>query len=453
MMSECTQCEKRCIGMKHEFDVIIVGGRVAGAHLAARLGKYGFDVLLLERAEHPSLPAVSSPIIYASTMRMLDEIAADETAYAHNTPKLYHMMSVTSAGKAKLTIPEYKGRDYAYAIDRARFDAALWDTAMSYERVTGYQNFSVTDLLWENERVVGVIGKRKGGEETQFRANVIVGADGRFGLVSRKVDAQETDQHDRFPTSIYYAYWRNVDFLDGEPSAAAYEGANAYGYLVMDSADGETVIAIEGRADVVEPDKGNAERFYLELLQANPAILERMQEAEMITSVRGMRNIGNSYRQAGGAGWALVGDAYHQKDPLDGQGIYNAVVTGKALARELLKWKKGEQSWDATLANYDETARIKTYPMYKSLQTRVRTSFYANSNITIPEWAQENLAKWLLDDPSFNDLMGKMLTRELPPDMITLLAPPTIVGALARGVHQEMVAEFKKRIPFFAGDR
>ena len=64
------------------YDVIIVGGRPAGATLAARLGRQGLRVLLLERATFPSAPAASCPVIYPATMRLLDEIGADEREYA-----------------------------------------------------------------------------------------------------------------------------------------------------------------------------------------------------------------------------------------------------------------------------------------------------------------------------------------------------------------------------------
>jgi len=178
-----------------EYDVIIVGGRVAGSTLAARLGKYGFRVLLLERAEFPSLPAVSSPIIYASTMQMLDEIGADEAAYAHNTPKIHNMHSVNRAFQGKLPIPDYNGRDYAYAIDRARFDAALWDTAVNVPSVMGMQGFAVTDLLWEGEQVVGVVGKQKDGTTAEFRAKVVVGARSEERRVGKECRSRWSPYH------------------------------------------------------------------------------------------------------------------------------------------------------------------------------------------------------------------------------------------------------------------
>ena len=70
------------------FDVIVVGGRPSGSTLAARLGQQGLRVLIVDRGEFPSVPAASCPVIYSSTMRLLDEIGADEAEYARGTPRL-----------------------------------------------------------------------------------------------------------------------------------------------------------------------------------------------------------------------------------------------------------------------------------------------------------------------------------------------------------------------------
>lgn len=430
-------------------DVIIVGGRVAGSALAARLGLYGLRVLLLERDSFPSLPPVSSPIIYASTMRMLDEIGADERLYARNTPRITHMSIVSRSGQvSQLRIPDYKGRDYAYAIDRARFDHALWDNALAKSRVTGYQGFRVTDLLWEGEQVMGVVGKSADGQAQTFRARAVIGADGRFSFVGRKAGADMRDEHDEHPTSIYYAYWANVPTIEGyEATAAAYESDGAFGYLMMDSADGQCVVVIEGRSDALVTD-GDAEAFYLATLQRNPYVWRRLQDSQMVTSVRGMRDIANAYRQPGGAGWALVGDAYHQKDPLDGQGIYNAVVTGKALAQAIRRWHEGTLSWQEALDEYDRIARIKTFSMYRALQTRVQASFYsALTPASLPVWASDSLNRWLMEDEQTSRLLGKMLTREFPPEVINLLAPPVMLGAIARGSLSDAGRWLRRRLP------
>ncbi len=426
------------------FDVIVIGGRPAGSTLAARLGKYGYTVLLLERATLPSLPAASSPIIYAATMKLLDEIGADESAYARNTPKI-RQMSIDSAGlKADLDLPDDGGRDYAYAIDRARFDAALWDTAASYPTVTALQNFHATDLIRDGETVIGVTGKDESGATRQFTGRVVVGADGRFSMVARKADAQTRDENSDFPSSLLYAYWQGVAPYHGQPSSVAYEGQPGLGYLIMDSADNTAAVTIEGRADLLKAPAGDVEAFYVGLLQQQPALWERVQHAQQVTSVRGMRNVGNLYRQPGGAGWALVGDAYHQKDPLDGQGIFDAVFTAKALAWALRYYLRGEMTWPEALDWYDETARIKTYGMYKSVLNRVKSSLYPM--MALPDNVQETMGRWLMEDDLIRRMFGGMMTRQIPADVMRVMTPPLLLRAAVRGGVRDGLRDVRQRV-------
>jgi flavin-dependent dehydrogenase len=431
-----------------DYDVIVVGGRVAGANLAARLGKLGMRVLLLERAELPSLPAVSSPVIYASAMEMLDEIGALESEYAANTPRLHHMATVNSGFRGKLRIPNYKGRDYAYAIDRARFDYGVWLAAERTPNVRVRMNYSVTDLLMRDDgEVYGIVGKPKEGASEHITARAVIGADGRYSLVARKANATETDRHDDNPTSIYYAYWRGVTPLDEDgASAAAYEADGTFGYLVMDSADGQTVVCMEGRSDVLDPESGELETFYMDKLQRSKALWQRLEHAERVTTIRGMRNIGNLYRQAGGAGWALVGDAFHQKDPLDGQGIYDALYMGKVLALAMKRWWNGDLTWAQMLDAYEQVVRSKTYPMYRTLQGRVKNSFYSTVALPIPNWVVGKAGEWVAQDGGMSQLFGLMLTRQIPPDMISLFAAPVALNAMARGGLREARQEVEKRI-------
>src|SRR5690349_24977985 len=98
------------------YEIIIVGGRPAGGSLAARLGQAGLRVLLLERATLPSAPAASCPAIYPATMRLLDEIGADEAAYARGTPRLRRMVSeIRDDFRVSFAVPALFGRDYLYA--------------------------------------------------------------------------------------------------------------------------------------------------------------------------------------------------------------------------------------------------------------------------------------------------------------------------------------------------
>ena len=60
----------------------------------------------------------------------------------------------------------------------------------------------------------------------------------------------------------------------------------------------------------------------------------------------------------------LTGDAYHYKDPVDGQGIYDALLETKILDRALATFLSGSRSWGEAMAVYEKEAREATHPMF-----------------------------------------------------------------------------------------
>jgi flavin-dependent dehydrogenase len=154
-----------------------------------------------------------------------------------------------------------------------------------------------------------------------------------------------------------------------------------------------------------------------------------VQGGERVTSVRGMKRIGNLYRQPGGAGWALTGDAMVQQDPLDGQGIYNAVFTAKSLAWAIREWRAGRMAWDEALEWYDDTVMARTYSMYRQMLDRVQSSLYTQ----LPEETARIVAQWALDDPTLKAVMGRFITRQIPAEVMRVLTPALLVNTVVRG--------------------
>lgn len=364
----------------NHYDVIIVGGRPAGATLAIRLGQNGLRVLLLERAVFPCPHPVSSPIIYASAMALLDEIGASEADYAYNTPRITRWVNeYYDQFRSYVSVPEAFGRDYGYAIDRAHFDDVLWRMAASLPSVTARQPFAVTDLLWQQGAVTGVTGQAPGESAESFTADCVIGADGRFSTVAHKVNAQPSDLHTEDPTTVYYAAWKDAKPCDDLGAAMQFcKPGNGYFFLLFDTANGLVNVAMEGKSALFSPGPGQVENFYMDMLRSHPLVWRRLAQAERVGPVRGMRNVGNLYRTAGGPGWALVGDALHQKDPIDGQGIYDALFTAKALSQVLLAWKVQRKPWAQVITDYDAAVRAETYLMYKATLNQVKQMIYSD---------------------------------------------------------------------------
>jgi 2-polyprenyl-6-methoxyphenol hydroxylase-like FAD-dependent oxidoreductase len=405
------------------FDCIIIGGRPSGASLAARLGALGLRVLLLERAAMPSLPAASSPAINPAAMELLDEIGANERAYALNTPRIPRWV-LACRDKWAISFPmaHRAGRAYGYAIDRARFDGELWRVAAQTPNVTARAQSPVSELLWEGERVIGARVKAE-----SIHAPLVIGADGRFSLVARQTRAPVYAVRPARPTSIYYAYWRGVRPLaDGVPAFHMIDSRDGFGLLIMESADDTAAVTIEGQAAILDGNPGQIAAFYDDILSQARYLAPRLAPAQRVTEVRGMKRIGNFYRQAGGSGWALVGDAVHQKDPLDGQGIYDALFTAKALSAALEPWQGGALTWAQAIAQYTAAIQAETRGMYHATLQRVQREIYNR----YPNWLIHALAQ----DPDYQRGFALLHTRQVSPErwLPTSVALRALVNGLKR---------------------
>ena len=410
-----------------DYDVIIVGGRVAGASLAIRLGRAGVRTLLLERASMPSLPSASSPIIYSPSMALLDELGIPENVYAPSTPPIRSwVMEAETYWKVQLAVPHAHNRDYSYAIDRAVFDQALWQEAMNSPCCHVNMQKSVTHITSIEGGVA--VQTHDGGRYTAKR---VVGCDGRFSRVAQAFEAGIHHHDEREPTNLYYAYWEGVQAYDtGEAVAHMVSQGGDFGFLLAESSAGRTMVTIEGRSDLLTPAKGESvEVFYHHFLQRSSSVSNRLRGAACVSPVKGMKRVGNFYRQAGGDVWALAGDAVHQKDPLDGQGIYDALFTSKALAHAIIAWHAHQLTWEEALEQYQRTIWEETAPMYRSTLARVKRELYARRSA----WFMRTLARWLYSDPVYQQHWGRLFVRSLPPEQWwswRVVLPAVVRGAL-----------------------
>ena len=427
--------------MEDSFDVIIVGGRPAGASLAARLGAENIRVLVLERDSMPSAPAVSCPVILSSGMKLLDEIGVREEEFAHDTPRMRRLvLEFSDHFRIFLALPSAHGRDYMYGLDRSTFDHALWKNLARFPSVALREKFTVTDLSRDDTgRVVGVSGHGSKSAEERFTAKCVVGADGRFSLVARKAPAAITEERVDVNTAIYYAYWQNCAPYDddGEVLFHIHTSSDGFNCALMPSAGGKMGTLVQCRRDYFDAEPGQIERWYLEKLQRYPRIWRRMGAAERVGSIRGMKEVRNLYREAGGAGWVLVGDALHQKDSLDAQGIHDALAQSKLLSRAIVDWQRGHKSWEEAIDGYQRAVYEETHPMFLATMDRLKREMYSEP----PALVVKTALRWILSDPEYQRRLGLAVTRAIPP---LGWAPPSL---MAKAILQGVVGDLRRLIP------
>jgi 2-polyprenyl-6-methoxyphenol hydroxylase-like FAD-dependent oxidoreductase len=160
-------------------------------------------------------------------------------------------------------------------------------------------------------------------------------------------------------------------------------------------------------------------------------VRRRIAGARQVTGLRGVRRIANRYRDHGGLGWVLAGDALHHKDPVDGQGIFDALEGARRLADLLVQHANAKLSWDALLARYHEAVMASTHPVFEATMERLARELYAEP----PDWMIRTLIRWSLQDPTYQRKFLLFLTRTIAPGWRT---PALMAGVVARGVLRDL---------------
>src|SRR5262249_27426044 len=175
--------------MRDELDVVVVGGRIAGASTALLLARAGARVALIERAEYGSDTLSTHGLMRAGVLQLsrwglLDDVVAAGTPPIRRTTFHY------AGGEAvQVSIPASAGGDALYAPRRYLLDRILVDAAAE-AGVTVRHETAVTALLHDDSgRVCGVRTQDRAGRATDLRAAITVGADGVRSAVAKHVGA------------------------------------------------------------------------------------------------------------------------------------------------------------------------------------------------------------------------------------------------------------------------
>ena len=307
-----------------DYDVVVVGARVAGSSLARQLARAGMRIAVVDRASFPS-DTMSTHVVYPNTIARLERLDALDEIRSHAPPPLYTVWH--HAGEA-FTAPHTReaGRDWALCVRRITLDKILLDCA----RATGaevHERFRVTGLLGrgsEEDPVSGVVGELDGCPR-ELRAPLVVGADGVRSTVARLVGAEP---HTIMPTEtmMLYAYWRDLptrncqEFFFEPPWIGTHFPAE----------DGFAVVILIG--PVEEFDVRTKDRLYRERTSSMATLGDRLRRGTRVSGVIGTARLGGYYRPPAGPGWLLTGDAGHFKHPAIVQGIGDALHASEVLA-------------------------------------------------------------------------------------------------------------------------
>ena len=387
------------------YDAIVVGGGPGGATAATFMARDGLRVLLLDKDRFPR-DKICGDAISGKSVDVLRRLGLIERVMAAEQVGSW---GVTFGGPYgdEVAIPFTKelGRPVppGFVCARAVFDEVLFQGAVEAGAEV-WQETQVTDLLRDGEQVVGVRVKREGGAEEDVRARVVVGADGAYSVVARRLGMDQLDErHYCAGLRVYYEGVTGFHPLNHVELHFVDEAIPGY-FWIFPMANGRANVGVGMLSKSIKK-RDVKLKALLKLFVEHPRFRDRFTDARPVSPVKGWGlPLGSQPRPMAGDGWMLVGDAASLIDPFTGEGIGNAMISGERAAR----WAKtAAETGDASavaLQGYE--AAVRSY-----LQNELQLS-HAMQRLINWKWLLNTVIRKASRSPELADAISCMFDDE-----------------------------------------
>ncbi len=372
--------------MTERYDVVIVGGAVAGATLANALGRAGVRTMLVEKLARERHGA-RGDVIHPPGLRALESLGLLDSLIADGALQMRWICLTDASGGlvAKYPMPAQGDgpASRTLAVPHDRIEAVLYDRAQRHPSVAVASGV-VTDLVKEDSgRVRGVRYRpNDSGAEVELQARVVVGCDGTSSTVRRAAGIGYDDT----------PYKRNLVFLecDGtvEPEAALHYHVDQVGLACV----------------VARPRNASRAFFTVEhgglpVRGEDPALREyllgRFPDFAPLTIERSrayLYRLTNRLSHAFAApGVALVGDAAHTTHPVGATGMSLAIAGVVEFAKAVLPVltpSASDREIDDALRAYDAERRVAAEAALAATRAQATRMYESDLHLHPDEFAR-----------------------------------------------------------------
>lgn len=333
------------------YDAIVIGARAAGSPTAMLLARTGYRVLVVDHATFPS-DTLSTHVVHAPGIAALGRWGLLDAVVATGCPPVdRYRFDFGPFSLAGTSLP-VDGSSTAYAPRRTVLDAILVDAAAAAGAEVR-QGYHVDGVVVEDGAVVGI---RHGGSIE--RARVVIGADGRTSHLARAVGAEEYATKPRVQYS-FYTYFRDLPVTEMENYIRPHRG-----FAMVPTNDDLTMVVAGWPYAERAAYKADPETNFLATVRAVPEVADRLAGATREAPFLGGA-VPGYFRKPHGDGWALVGDAGYNKDPITAQGITDAFHDAERCAEAVDRWLGGSATQEEAMAAWQHERDAKAMPIYE----------------------------------------------------------------------------------------
>ncbi len=344
--------------IKNKYDIIITGAGPAGSACALALKDSGLKVALIDRSSFPR-DKICGDAIGGRVKKVLKEISPDLLDDLGNYP------SKNKSAGWKLFAPNGKIIEVnfvnpGYVSRRLDFDTWL------FSKTSGRGNFEIIfseikDIIHEQQGVNLTLT-----DDSKISASLVIGCDGAHSVVAKKLANFKVDH--RHYSGAVRAYYKNVEETAGSEMLEIHL-VNGFlpGYFwIFPLNDSLSNVGFGMLSSDIKKRKIDLKHSLKQIIKSSPALSKRFANAELIEDVKGFGlPLGGKKRPISGDRFMLCGDAASLIDPLTGEGIGNAMLSGMYAAKQAMKCFQDNNFTVEKMKRYDEAVYKKLLPELK----------------------------------------------------------------------------------------
>jgi len=322
--------------------IVIVGAGPAGASLAIRLAKSGFEVILIEREKFPR-HKLCGEFVSPECLAHFNDLGVLGEMLAASGERITETVFYAPNGR-NVSVPSEWFGGGALGISRAEMDFRLLEKAKSVG-VTVLEETQTIGVLLDKEEIGGVKVRTKNGETKEIAADLTIDATGRANVLGKQVlkiqnsrlKIQDSSHNPKSKIENrlvgFKAHLENVNLEKGR--CEIYFFAGGYGGLnYVENERGNHCFLV--KAEVVKAFSGEAQQIVENVIFKNVRARETMRDAAPVYEWLAVSVDGFGLKALNPAPRLFaVGDAAAFIDPFTGSGMLMALEGAEILAQSI----------------------------------------------------------------------------------------------------------------------
>lgn len=377
------------------FDVAIIGAGPAGLTAALALKKSGLKTVIIEKDFFPR-EKVCGDAVAAYVPKVLatidDQYRNLFLAHAEKLPVRTCHVSSPDGSAIDLQYEED-----GFIFERKKFDQLLMDWVKQTTSTKVLEGYEVKTIERMTDHFVITI--RDG---QQILTGFIIGCDGANGICAKQLTQQKVDYNHH--SAAVRTYYSGVKGLRNDVFELHFLDGVSPGYLwVFPMTGGKANVGIGVPSDIVSKKKLNLRNLLEEALRSHPILKERFFDAKMESPIKGFGlPLGSRSVEMSGERFLLCGDAASLIDPISGEGIGQAMVSGRYAGWHAERcFQENNFSPDFTRLYEDQVhkkfrrSHMYRYKLRKLIESKPRFFSFVVRSASKSKWLQRLIGKMI----------------------------------------------------------